>query len=172
MGCFHALTATGFFSGPGSPATGSFSGPGKPTRVLFLTLRVRWGGGGGLGGFPVATRTIIRPFPLKLPPPRPRLLSCCYYWYYPHGQNFWMGSPTLRVRWGGFWEYHAATPSSHAWSRMGFRLAGLTQTGRSPGGPRSRYVWSSAKFLVHKQGRQGVQSHVLLGKCGFAGGLL
>ena len=36
--------------------------------------------------------------------------------------------------------------------------------------PRSRYVWSSAKSLVHKQGRQGVQSHVLLGKCGSAEG--
>ena len=35
MGCFHALTATGFFSGPGSPATGSFSGPANPLEFCF-----------------------------------------------------------------------------------------------------------------------------------------
>ena len=35
MGCFHALTATGFFSGPGSPATESFLGPANPLEFCF-----------------------------------------------------------------------------------------------------------------------------------------
>ena len=35
MGCFQALTATGFFSGPGSPATVSFSGPANPLEFCF-----------------------------------------------------------------------------------------------------------------------------------------
>ena len=44
-GLFHALTATGFFR-PWKPCDGVFFGPWKTTTVLFLTLRVRWGGGG------------------------------------------------------------------------------------------------------------------------------
>ena len=115
------------------------------------------------------------------------VLTACFAWQ-------------MRVCWGGFCEYHAATTGSTLIVRMvkafGWvhRTAGLTKKGggtfgavltrlldgscglqdlRKPGaarGPRSRYGWSSAKFLVHKQGRQGVQWHVLAKATHFNGG--
>ena len=109
-----------------------------------------------MGGFPVATRTIIRPFPLKLPPPRPRLLSCCYYWYYPHRQNFWI--LTLRVCWGGFWEYHAATPSSHAWSRLLDGASGsqdLRKPAAAPGVPGAGAFGAVLSFWLGGKGSRG-----------------